>query len=445
MTNHYSRNITPDSITGMIFASEGIQNTIVLLNGPMGCRFYHSTTSQFLTVRPLLVLPSENGKEVPVDYNYLNNWFFRQPRVPCTYLDGYDYVYGTIEKIQEALIFLQENIDFDLLVIINSPGASLIGDHLKESADEILKDRACVILESPGYSSDYFSGYEEAATQILRQLPWNQAVRSPYSAHTKSVNVLGLSIWNRYYEGDRTELERLLNLCGIHVNCFLCAGCSLEDIWNLPNADLNLVIDPQMGTQCAKILQQKFGIPSYICPTLPIGFQAVEEMLQELCCFFHVQAKELTEEIEKARALAWYKINNIYQTSGLPNGVTFTVEGSNSQVYAYSRFFIDYLGMIPDCLAVTDEKGPNDKILKLACSCQSENALKKEILDTDAELVFSNANTIAALKTTGRPFCGIEINFPGMGYTDIIPKTHMGIQGTLFLIEQVLNGFMSKI
>ena len=37
--------IHPDGITGMIFAMEGIKNAVVLLNGPMGCRFYHSTTS----------------------------------------------------------------------------------------------------------------------------------------------------------------------------------------------------------------------------------------------------------------------------------------------------------------------------------------------------------------------------------------------------------------
>ena len=104
MTNAGSRSITPDCTTGAIFAMEGIRNAVVLLNGPMGCRFYHSTTSRFLTIRPLLRLPQEEGGEArPVDYNTLNNWFFRQERVPCTWLDGEDYVYGTREKVLEAL------------------------------------------------------------------------------------------------------------------------------------------------------------------------------------------------------------------------------------------------------------------------------------------------------------------------------------------------------
>ena len=63
----------------------------------------------------------------------------------------------------------------------------------------------------------------------------------------------------------------------------------------------------------------------------------------------------------------------------------------------------------------------------------------------EAELVFSDANVIAELMLKNKRFCGIEARMPSMGYTDLIPKTHLGVQGALFLIEQVLNGLMSKI
>ena len=74
MTRECSKNIMPDSITGMVFALEGVRNAVVLLNGPMGCKFYHSTTSQFLSIRPVLFMNDEkSGQRVPVDYNYLND------------------------------------------------------------------------------------------------------------------------------------------------------------------------------------------------------------------------------------------------------------------------------------------------------------------------------------------------------------------------------------
>ena len=69
---------------------------------------------------------------------------------------------------EEAHVTLME---FELLVIVNSPGASLIGDHLRKLADTVLKDRPCVILESPGYSQDFDTGYEEAVLELLKQLP----------------------------------------------------------------------------------------------------------------------------------------------------------------------------------------------------------------------------------------------------------------------------------
>ncbi|MCQ2501887.1 MAG: hypothetical protein MJ117_11155, partial [Lachnospiraceae bacterium] len=163
--------IPADSLTGILFGVEGIRNSLVLLNGPMGCKFYHSTTSQFLMDRPPLYLPvSEGGRKVEVNYNYMNDWFFRQSRVPCTYLDHYDYVYGTAEKLEEGLTYIRNHVDFDLLTIVNSPGASLIGDNLKELAGKVLSDRRTVHIESPGYSESFSAGYEKAALEVLKQL-----------------------------------------------------------------------------------------------------------------------------------------------------------------------------------------------------------------------------------------------------------------------------------
>ena len=171
MTENSLKSISPDSITGMIFAMEGMRRSIVLLNGPMGCRFYHSTTSRYLSIRPMLTLPTaDGGQRVPVDYNYLNDWFFRQERVPCTYLDGYDYVYSTRDKVGRALEYIKSNVDFDIITIVNSPGAALIGDNLLELAREKLGNCRAVMLESSGYSTGFEEGYSAASLELLRQV-----------------------------------------------------------------------------------------------------------------------------------------------------------------------------------------------------------------------------------------------------------------------------------
>ncbi|MCR4962473.1 MAG: nitrogenase component 1 [Firmicutes bacterium] len=416
MTERSLKSISPDGVSGMIFAMEGMKNAVVLLNGPMGCRFYHSTTSRFLSVRPLMTLPAEkDGARTPVDYNYLNDFFFFQDRVPCTYLDGYDYVYGTRDKVRRALDFIQANIAFDFLAIVNSPGAALIGDNLLELAREKLGESRVVMLESPGYSTSFQEGYSEAALALLQQTgPALWAGRKKPGDGKKRVNLLGLSVWQRYMEGDLQELERLFALCGIQVNAALCAGCSLEQLRAMPDADLNVVLYAETGLAAAEYMAECWNIPYYVCQPPPIGFSATERMFAGICAILHADGAPLRAESERARALAWFWLDQIHQTYGRPKGVKYYVEGLPSRAAAFTAFLTDYLGMEP--------AGPDE-----------------------AELVFGDANLIAGLKLKNKTFCGIETDRPGMGYVDLLPKTHLGIEGALFLIEQVLNGLMSKL
>ena len=416
MTGRCLKSIMPDSLTGAVFALEGMRNAVVLLNGPMGCRFYHSTTSRFLLPRPLLKLPAgENGERTPVDYHTLNDWFFRQERVPCTCLDGLDYVYGTREKVIGALTYIRESVDFDLLAVVNAPGASLIGDDLQEITRTVLGEKPVVTVESPGLSRSFEEGWSRAALALMEQIGTELWRTRPAEGRTgKRVNLLGLSIWQRYFEGDLQELKRLFSLCGLEVNAALCADCSVEELARMPDADLNVVLDPEAGAAAARFLERHCGMPYIICPGFPIGFSATERMFTEICAVLGASCEALREESERARALAWYKIEQVHAASGKPRGVTFCVEGSEAQKQAYETFLTEYMGM---------ERSEPEQ----------------------AELVFGDANLIAELMLKNRRFCGIEISLPGMGYIDLVPKTHMGIRGALFLIEQVLNGLMSRL
>ena len=122
--NPASSPIEPDSLQGLIFALEGTEGLTVLLNGPTGCKYYHGAISEGQTVRDR-------------DFDPLSlpmNWYFGQARVPCTYLDNGDYVYGSERKLIEALEYFRDAPETGMLCIVNSPGASLIGDDLRSIA-----------------------------------------------------------------------------------------------------------------------------------------------------------------------------------------------------------------------------------------------------------------------------------------------------------------------
>ena len=446
MTGNFSKSISPDSITGMIFAMEGIRNAIVLLNGPMGCKFYHSTTSAHLTKHPPLRAadgrPAERGQ---VEYDILNSYFFRQSRVPCTYLDGSDYVYGTAEKVEAALRYFGERFRFELLVIVDSPGASLIGDELKELAARVLPDKPVAVLESPGYSEYFSDGYDRAIAALLRQLP--PLGRGKERRSRPRVNLLGVSVWQRYWEGDLAEMRRLLALCGVDVGCCLCAGCTMEEIRALPEADLNLLIYPEMGRETAAFLEEACGVPCYTFDGPPVGFRATEEAFREICRRLGTDVSPLLAESERRRAEAWFQLNDLDQMNYLSAGSSFAVEGMDSVVLAYARFLTEYLGLTPECVSLTGsaDAAMRSQLHELLQSCRAEEAEARDILDSRAELVFADANTIAALHTRQDAFSGVEISLPGMGYVDFVKKTHLGLRGAMFLTEQAVNGLMSRI
>jgi nitrogenase molybdenum-iron protein alpha/beta subunit len=426
----YLSNITPDSFSGIIFALEGVSRTVVLLNGPTGCKFYHSSVSDNQTIKQFEFDP----------LNYPEKWYFGQPRVPCTYLDNSDYIYGSKDKLEEALAFLCDNVSFELLCIVNSPGAALIGDDLKGIAERIIQDRPVIIIETPGFSSDVCTGYETAAIELIKQI----SPPRPAKVLPATVNILGVSIFHRNYAGDIAELKRLMGLCGITVGCVLCADCGIESVRSLPSAALNIVIRPEYGMKTAQYLHEQYGAPFYICDGPPVGFAATEKLMREVCAILGGDLTGFTWDSEKARARVYSYISRVNSLTGLPKGVNFAVEGTYSELYAYISFLARHFGMIPECASVLNEHSGcfKDRLVELLQELGLPEALDRDILQTESELVFASGNTIAKLKLRKHVFSGIEISLPSLGYVDVVPKTHLGIQGALLLTEQVINGLM---
>lgn len=431
MTGTYLTSITPDSLSGLVFAFEGIKNTIVLMNGPTGCKFYHSATSDNQMLRQLEFDP----------LSYPELWYFGQPRVPCTYLDKRDYVYGSREKLQEAIAYLKNNLSFDLLVIVNSPGAALIGDDLVKIAEAGNDEFPIMTIETPGYSRHVWEGYSEATCQLIRRFSVGDK-KHMHAEHKKRVNILGMSIYQKYYEGDILELTRLLGLGDVEVGCVLCAGCSVAEISNLSDADLNIVVNPIYGMESARLLQELHGTPYIVCDGQPIGFTATENLMKQIFTFLDCNQEKFVEESEKTRARSYIYLSRLSSLTGLPKGVKFALQGTSSECLGFSRFLIQYFGMSADSICVLDE-GPDFEALKnLLKSHSMAEALQKDILHTDAQLVFSDGNIIAKLKALHHEFSGIEISLPTIGYTDVIPKTCMGLYGSLLICEQIINGIV---
>ena len=436
MTGDYLRNITPDSVSGILLALEGVGGCVALLNGPSGCKFYHSSVSDNQMIRQLEFDP----------LNFPVKWYFGQPRVPCTYLDNGDYVYGSEEKIREAMEFFRDELPFSWLFVVNSPGAALIGDNLAGLAEQILPDRKVMVIETPGFSETVSAGYARAGLALLDAMAARGLVQ-PKDEFTREgraprVNLIGHCLFQRNLTGDVEEMERLFALMGVEVNCVFLGGSRAEACEQLGNADLNVVVWPEYGVSIAKRLQEMTGVPYYVCTPPPVGFASAEKMLKETAELLGADPGPALDESGRARARCYAMISRMNSLTGMPDGVPYAAEGRASELLAYVEFLTGYLGMVPDALSLLDpEEGPALNALRTRLAgLRREDALSRAPEDSRAQLVFASANTLARMKFLGKDFSGIETGLPTFGYYDVIPKTHLGIRGGMLLVEMVLNG-----
>lgn len=422
--------IEPDSLSGIVFAFEGVEGATVLLNGPTGCKYYHSAISDSQSFRQLEFDP----------LNFPMTWYFGQPRVPCTYLDNSDYVYGSEQKLVDALEYFRSAPGIDLLCIVNSPGAALIGDDLEGIASRHLDGKPFLSIETPGFSEGMCAGHEKAACALIDHALPESSKAKPLDRH---VNVLGLSLYQRHYMGDAAEMRRLLEAMGLSVVCMLCAGCTIDDVRSVPQAALNVVVNPEFGLQTARHLQKRFGTPYYVCDPPPIGFDATERMARDIAEIVDADPAPVLAECREARKRAFSYISRLNSLTGLPTGVPFAAEGTYSQLQAYTEFLVRYLALVPVALlpAFPQADCSREKLETLLDELGFPDAVDREPSESDPpELFFGSGAAIARMRLAGLRFSGVETMLPTLGYLDVVPKTHFGPRGALQLVESVLNG-----
>lgn len=421
------QNIMPDSLTGTLFAVEGIKDAAVILNGPTGCKFYHSAVSDDQFQRQLAFDP----------LNYPEEFYFGQPRIPCTYLDGYDYVYGSNDKLTKVLKKVEKK-NYSLLAVVNSPGAALIGDDLNRLIKDEIKDTLCFTVESTGFSGSFQEGFQRAVIQILSLVLGKREEPIP-----KSVNLIGISIYDKYYEGNIKEVKRLLNLCGIDVLSTICAGDDIKHIKNSLKAEYNIVLYPEYGLEIAKWMYEKYSIP-YIVPGdgVPIGFDGTEKWIENICRNLGTKNDLFIKELEEARARSYLYLSRFHSITGLPKGATFSIKGKSSMVYALSKWLYTYLGMIPVSIEIIEGMGNSyyQSLFEFLENIGYECAIETSIHETPGHIVFADGNTILQLRMDKKNFTGIEISLPSIGYIHVIPKSIFGITGGLMILEEILNG-----
>ena len=125
--------------------------------------------------------------------------------------------------------------------MIQTPGTSLLGEALEGELEQISAEFELpyFFLETPLLSENFNTGYDETTVRLLQRLLPRHRGQSE-RPRGPTVNLFGLSTYQRYLEGDAAEILRLLSLCHISVNCVAGANCTMDSFQKIPRSDVPL-------------------------------------------------------------------------------------------------------------------------------------------------------------------------------------------------------------
>lgn len=445
MTERYLRSITADYITGVVSACEGIHGSLVLLNGPLGCRFYHSYAfgKNLIRESELWGLRGELQLSDAMDDRLVRSQYFAgTPQIPGSNLRYEDYIFGTGEQLERALRDILAERRYSMTVVIQTPGTSLMGEGLESLIQKIAGEfqTPSIFVESPEFSTDSCAGYDETMARLLKQFVGEKAEKEKEDI---SVNLFGFCTYQQSLEGDTEEIRRLLGLCGIRVKCIAGADCTLESFRKIPEADLNILCCPERCEKTEAYLREVLKLPVYDAGGFPIGFDQTEKFVKEVSERLHTDCRPALADLEKARARAFYYMARYLGQAGFPEELRYAAEEESSLLCGYVDYLSGYLGIRPEAVRELPAKGSGnsgERLHRMLKDMNAEEVLGRDITRVNHAVILGSAGTIMETFLHSDNVYGIETMGGASEYIHVVPKTYLGSTGALYLLEQLLNG-----
>ena len=413
----------PDGFIGSAIAVESFRDMKVLLHGPVGCRRDIAFISSILCPKEPKAPPSA----------YRRAYYANNHRVPCTEVDGEDYISGAIARLDDALDVVV-GTDDDLLAIINTPGVSLIGDNCQDLIiHKGLQDKV-IALDADYISIPVGEGYDRTLVKLMK---WFSPVKKETRKGT--VNILGISLFTRDWKAVLDDLKTLLEALGLEVICTPGAYCSVEEFKDSVNAEFNVVVCSEYckGLQS---LYSEYGVESVDLHEAPIGLDALRRWVSAVAEKCGVNPSPAMGIIDEIAERAYGGLRSSRGSTSL-KGRTLALTGDSTIVYPLVRWTYEYLGLVP--VSVTVCEGWDDTAMgnlkgfleSIGCS----DVLGAKIPD-GTYVVAGDGDTVTRMEIGKVCSVGLDIGYPSLYESNFVKKNVIGHNGVLYILERIVNG-----
>ncbi|MGL4337780.1 MAG: nitrogenase component 1 [Turicibacter sp.] len=385
---------------GTIWTLASIKDACVIEFGPTGTTHY-----------AVEAVGSLNGEDNALVYS--------------THMDQNDITFGKYDRLEAAILEVDENIGPAYIFVMASSISSIIGADI-ESVCYDLKDKVGAMLipiTSGGLKDDYPKGVEKTLELLV-----NKIVK-PGDQSLKKYNILGFTMDKYNYASDVLELKRIMSdLFDKEINTVFTCDTSIKEIKKASEASLNIVVRRE-AIKAAQLMKEKYGIP-YVYKNL-YGLNGMKSFVDAVSDVFGYELNEVAYDQEIAQV--------------------------NQQMISMRRRFMFYKG-IKKCAVLGDydtvmglsslleefnlEVDRSEVLYKLDAneSCLSGcSEMERMIYLKNKELLILLGDG-PSLMMSHQAKLAFQVSNPNLDRVTVYPYTpFIGFRGILYLIEIILN------
>ena len=371
----------------------GVQDGVTLLHSVVGCNFgsmgYHFTACDMSDVRQT-----------------------------CTVISDSDIVFSGEASFRLALENIRELYNPKQIFALQGCVSDMIQDDLASEVRRFTQETGIpvLVLEAAGYRGSFRQGYEAAALALLELMdPESRQERGPLP----TINLLGLGTDDFRLEADIQAMSRLLG-GKAELGCVL-GRCTLETLAQAPQAALNLCFG--RGVALAKAMEKRFGIP-YEVLDYPYGLTGAKRLWSVL---EHRLGFDYSKEEAEFRGFTGERLKRVYTYLEDFYGVPVSILAEGSRARGMAAFLGRELGFRIEHIAPREEQR------------ELEDFYDK-VRWGDSALLFASSFEQELGDELEIPV--IRMDYPVFDRVTLSCRPYVGAEGTLCMVEDILNEIM---
>jgi nitrogenase molybdenum-iron protein alpha/beta subunit len=325
-------------------------------------------------------------------------------KIHCTFLVEEDIIFGAGDRLRELIGGLKG--EYQEVAVVHTCTPAIIGEEIEDFGG----NPGVMVIDAPGFMGSYEDGFCSATRSLI----------AGRNRRDTGVLVDGLSPLDPFYSGNCLEVLRLLALGGVPETILLSA-CPLGSLSNLPTSSISTNPDLQNGS--GEMRGTFLGIDETVSSIQNLKYGSDGGSIDPLIREADAAMEDMARVCDK-----------YLQRHDPPSIAIF---GG----FAYACFAAELLEENLDasitCIGSRNSTGPS----RYSVAEASTLSQVQELIDQDPpDIVLGSSfeHTIAPSAAF------VPFTFPIRGMIRLKARPLVGIQGTLSLIEDVLNSYLDR-